>query len=55
MEVLEDEVEILQEQLRKCKELLEEEEIKKAQLKVEPVSRGQEITTMREAILKHKK
>ena len=43
VEGLEDEVRMLQEQLRKCKELLEKEENKRAQLKVEMVNRCREI------------
>ena len=52
---MQDKVEAFQEQLWKYKELLEEEEKKKAQLKVEMVSRGWEIATMQEAISKFKK
>ena len=55
IEELQDKVETLREQLRKCKDLLEEEERKRAQLKVETVSRGREIADMREAISKLKK
>ena len=55
VEELEEEVEMLREQLRKCKELLEEEEKERAQLKVKIISRGWEIADMREAISKLKK
>ena len=52
---MQDEVKMLREQLRKCKDLLEEEERKRAQSKVETVSRGREIADMQEAISKLKK